>query len=660
VSSILRMSILLVFWAICAVISCITKDVESKEIMIVSMPNKIIFKKISFPHDVVNIELFGPINKPFTDKKLVKNSPSVNVRAEWRDSTLEKIFVRSPLWKVYLLANSSEFWQVSQTLKLTPLKSQVSPSDEPYGYPESEPISVAQWGHAESVVSVESQSPFPVGLEMVLNNAPGHNEMGVIYTIILIITLYALVISEYIDRRFGCVLLSIAGLTLLSCLGRRPSFDTIAGSIDFGVLMVLLGSMIMVALMWENGFFDYITLVAYKASKGHAWLLIYLLAMITAFLAAILDNVTVFLLIAPASVKLCEAAFLNTKIILITLALYAQMGGSMTPVGAPANIVIINQMAREQEINFSTFTAHMLPAAVMCMLTVYGLLFLCVGSRIYKVNEHQLVRRRKMKQPTQDILDRMEELKKRPIWIKPVPNYYNILATVEANQTPMNLILLAHIGIAFLFIIAGFILRSMPTIIPNASFGWISMLAAFLLLILANKPNISPVLARIEWGVLIYVASMFIITEVIVELGFISWLGELTTKAVMDVDINHQTISSMLIVLWLSALFSSILDNTPVAVVLLQVCIKVAHSEDLNVPLMSLVWALLLGTNYGGMGSLLGSLANEFVPVVAKEHGYIITFMDFFYMGFPIMIFNLIVSSLYLLTAQNEFGINWN
>ncbi|KAH8373964.1 hypothetical protein KR200_005335, partial [Drosophila serrata] len=661
--SIFRTSFLILLWAFAAVISFVTRDVESKERMVVSMPNTTIFKNLHLPNEIVTIDLRGPINKHYTDKMLVKNSPSIDVRVEWRDSTLERIFVRSEVWKVYVSLNEAEFSEVTTILKVIHLKKSIisiyrNLYHTSINLPEEyEPISAGEWGSARSVISFESKCDFPVGFHVVLHNSPEQPKMGLVYTFILIVSLYALVISEYIDRRFGAVLISIGALTLMSCIGLRPTFEMVASWIDFSTLMVLLGSMIMVALMWETGFFDFVTLVAYRTSKGHAWLLIYLLSMIAAIFAAILDNATVVMLLAPACIRVCEAAFLNTKIVLLILAIYAHIGGSMTPVGSAANILIINHMSREQSINFTLFTAHMLPASVMCMLSVYILLFFSVGNRIYKVQENQLERRRAMKQPTEEILHRMDELRKRRTWLKPVSDYYEILATVEANQPPMNFTLLAHIGVAFLFIFAGFVLRSMPITIPNASFAWITMLGALLLLILANQPNISPVLARIEWGILLYVSSLFIITEVIVHLGFITWLGQLTTTAVLGVEYSQQTISSMLIILWTSAVFSAFLDNTAVAAVLLKVCIEVEHSEDTILPLMSLVWALLLGSNYGGMGTLLGSLSNEFVAVVAKEHGYDITFMDFFYMGFPVMIFTLMVCSLYLLAAEVVFDL---
>ncbi|XP_017022693.2 P protein [Drosophila kikkawai] len=654
---IFRMSILLLLWVFFVTILSISHPEEEIKMTIVVMPNATVLKKITFPDNVVNVEFKGPIHKDYTDKQYIKDLPSVHVRAEWRDSTLKKIFVRSKLWKVYLSSNVSEYKHVLKKL-------QVSPSDKPYGYPKSEPISAEEWGSAVSVVSVESQSELPVGLLMILSNTEEETTMGVVYTLILIIALYALIITEYIDRCLGCILISVASLTLLACMGRLPTFEIITSWIDYGALMVLLGSMFMVAAMSDTGFFEYVTLVAYRTSKGHAWLLIYLLCMIAAFMSAVLDNVTVIMLLAPASIRLCEAAFINTKIVLIMLAMYANLGGSMTPMGAPDNILIIDRMIGDYEINFAYFTGNMLPPCVLCMLTIFGLIFVFVGERIYKIDDYQLERRRAMKKPTREIRNRMKELRRKMLtdkgsWLKPVPNYFNILATVEAYQSPMDLTLLIHIGIAVLFIIAGFILRSLPSIIPQSSFGWISMMAAFLLLILANKPDIGPLLAKIEWRILLYIASLFIISEAVLELGFITWLGHQVVTAVTNVEYNQQIIASMLILLWSSALLSAFFENTAVAAVLMMVCYEIEHADEVNIPLMSLIWALLLGTNFGGNGTLLASLSNEFVAAIAEDHGYKISFMEFFYMGFPIMLASLVVTSLYLITARAIVELGW-
>lgn len=156
---------------------------------------------------------------------------------------------------------------------------------------------------------------------------------------------------------------------------------------------------------------------------------------------------------------------------------------------------------------------------------------------------------------------------------------------------------------------------------------------------------------------LLYLTSLFILTEVIVDLGFIFWLGDLTTEAIVDTDISQQTLSGMMLILWSSALVSSFIDNSAVATILLKLCIKVGYDEATAVPLMPLVWALLLGLNYGGNGTLLGSISNEFVVMSAEQHGYDITFMDFFTVGFPIMIVTLVICSLYLIAAETILAL---
>lgn len=350
-----------------------------------------------------------------------------------------------------------------------------------------EPIGISHidWALAVSVISVQSKSDQAVGLRMTLDKSPQTAGIEVVYALCLVVVLYAMIITEYIDRYFGAILICSGALTLMAFIGHKHSFGVVAFYVNFGTLMILLGSMIMVVLLSETGFFDYVTLQAYRISKGHSWLLIFLMCMFAALMSAILDNSTVILLLAPASIRLCEAAFINTKYVLIILAIYSNLGGSTTPVGVPPNVIISTDPAMEKlGINFSYFMGHMLPAALICMAVVFGLIFCCVGGRIYKLNQNQLARRRAMKKPTPEIHERMKKLKRKMrteehLWIRPVHNYFGTLALLEANQPIMNLRLLAQIGVALVFTIGCFCVRSVPSVIPNTSLEWISMLAAF-------------------------------------------------------------------------------------------------------------------------------------------------------------------------------------
>lgn len=97
----------------------------------------------------------------------------------------------------------------------------------------------------------------------------------------------------------------------------------------------------------------------FQITSGKAWPLIYCLCIFTAILSAFLDNVTTLLLMAPVSIRLCEIMSLNPIPILTSMILYSNIGGALTPVGDPPNIIIISnsyvsKSVSSVEISFQT------------------------------------------------------------------------------------------------------------------------------------------------------------------------------------------------------------------------------------------------------------------------------------------------------------------
>jgi Na+/H+ antiporter NhaD/arsenite permease-like protein len=73
--------------------------------------------------------------------------------------------------------------------------------------------------------------------------------------------------------------------------------------------------------------------------------------------------------------------------------------------------------------------------------------------------------------------------------------------------------------------------------------------------------------------------------------------------------------------------------------------------ESSSINLMPLWWALALGACLGGNGTMIGASANVVASDLLKSRGYEISFKDFFSIGFPVMIFSVIVSMVYLIIA---------
>ncbi|XP_016965066.1 P protein [Drosophila biarmipes] len=658
---IVKISVLVALWSGFTFVLLKYKSEEDTNLMVTVMPNKTVYKDVNIHHESVEVTLRGAINPYLTNHVgNWSNCSSVAVRLEWRDLERNQSYMRSSKWIVYMSNHSRKIHQVDKLFRLSLAgwytQDRLAEDNGSLSY---------EWAYAKTVISVESISQKPVGLHMVVNTSPLKTHFSILYAAILIIALYIMFIWELGDRTLCTLVITCAALATLTMVANKPSLEFIISAVDFESLMLLLGNMIMTSLMSETGFFDYLALVAYRISKGHPWLLIALLVMVVAVCSAFIDNSTVVLLFSPSVVRLCEAMALSTTMVLIIVAMYANIGGSVTPVGGPPNVIIsTNNEVEASGLTFVRFSLRMLPPALICMVVTFVLIYSTMGKKIFILDQRQLdlaQKRREEMRPTFDVQLRIAELRRRQprrVWLYPAANYFETLATLEASNRIRKKMLLVQSLLALGFAASCFILKSVPWAIPGASLGWISMLAAFLLLILADKKDLGEILARVKWGVMLFLASLFVLTDVLHKLGLIHWVGQRTMKVIRRVDESHQTLVAMLLILWLSALLSAVIDNAAVATIIVRLCIDLTYDHHMDVQLLPIAWATILGTSYGANGTLLGSCSNEFATAVARDHGYEISFRKFFVVGFPIMLVTIVICSVYLVTAH--FVFNWH
>ena len=144
----------------------------------------------------------------------------------------------------------------------------------------------------------------------------------------------ALIFSEKINRS----IVAIAGSILMIGMGKLFGFyseEAAIEAIDFNTLGLLLGMMILVAMLEPTGFFEYLAVLAARASKGKPIRLFALLGIITTILSMFLDNVTTVVLIAPVTILISEILGVNPLPYLVAEALLSNTGGVATLVGDP-------------------------------------------------------------------------------------------------------------------------------------------------------------------------------------------------------------------------------------------------------------------------------------------------------------------------------------
>ncbi len=160
-------------------------------------------------------------------------------------------------------------------------------------------------------------------------------------------------------------------------------------------------------------------------------------------------------------------------------------------------------------------------------------------------------------------------------------------------------------------------------------------------MLLIGNQDIDEILGSIEWSTILFFTGLFIIVGGLQQVGLINELANLLITTT-----SGNIVVTMIILLWLSAILSSFLDNIPFVATLIPLILTM---QTKGIDVLPLWWAISLGACLGGNGSLIGASANVVLSNVGSKHGFPITFKNYFKVGFPLMILSIVLSTVYLL-----------
>jgi Na+/H+ antiporter NhaD/arsenite permease-like protein len=402
-----------------------------------------------------------------------------------------------------------------------------------------------------------------------------------------------LIFTEKMNRSIT----GIAGAVVMVGAGTTLGFysqDEAVLAIDFNTLGLLFGMMVLVALLEPTGFFQYLAVWAARLSKGRLVRLMVLLGTITTVLSMFLDNVTTVVLIAPVTVLICEILGLNPVPFLITEALLSNTGGVATLVGDPPNVLI----ASAAGLSFNDFLTHSLPIVLFAWLAALFLLL-------------YLFRKDLSLQPSNtDAVLKLD------------PN-----EALHDRKTTIRVLIV--LGIALVFFFIHHTLHVQPAFIA---------LAAGAVALVWIQPDLHKVLQRIEWNVLIFFGTLFVMVGGLESAGVLHQLATLIGKAG-----NFSPILFGVITIWMVAGLSAVVDNIPITIALIPVFLDL---ELAGINVQPLWWALAFGAGFGGNGTIIGSTANVFVASLSERTKYPITSRTWNKRGLPVMIVTCFVGSL--------------
>lgn len=411
--------------------------------------------------------------------------------------------------------------------------------------------------------------------------------------LIIFITTLVFVSLEKINR----TVIALSGallFILLKILTQQEAFL----SIDFNTIGLLTGMMIMVSIIKRTGLFQYLAIKISKLAHGNIFYLLFFLSIITGILSSILDNVTTIILIVPITLAICENLEISPIPLVLSEIFASNIGGTATLIGDPPNIII----GSAAHLSFMDFIINLAPFALILLILLPFFVRL-----FYK------------KEMSQNIKEAWEKVEK--------------FDEKKAIEDP---VLLKKSLLVFLLTILVFIFHHSL----GLEAATVALAGATLLLLVSNIDP-ADTLLEVEWSTLFFFMGLFIVVAGVEKIGLFQWLS----NKIINLTKENLTLTTLAI-LWVSGISTSVINNISYTISMVPVIQNIGEATSFN--LNPLWWALSLGACLGGNGTFIAAAANLVGVNVLKRQGIIITFKDFFRIGFPIMLISMLLSSIYL------------
>jgi Na+/H+ antiporter NhaD/arsenite permease-like protein len=401
---------------------------------------------------------------------------------------------------------------------------------------------------------------------------------------------YALIASELVHKTIAALAGGVA-MILLHVLDQHEAF----GAVDWNVIFLLLGMMVIANVMRQTGVFGWVAIRAVQIAGNDPWRIMVALCVITAVASAFLDNVTTVVLVGPVTLYLAAALGVSPVPYLIAEIMASNIGGAATLIGDPPNILIGSAAG----IDFATFAWNMAPVSIVVFVV-----FLIVARWMF----------RSALDAQRDTIGTIE------------------LDTVGVITDPGRM----RLSVAVLLLtVAGFLVAG-PLGYEPATVALLGASALFLVI----REDPTEVFERVEWSTLLFFVGLFVVVEGVVAVGIVDaiaeWLFEVTGGAVAPASVA---------LLWLSGIASGIIDNIPYTATVIPI---VEGMGARGVPVEPLWWALAMGADFGGNATLIGASANVVIVQMSARAGHPITFRQFLGPGIVIVFCSLLVSTVYL------------
>ena len=400
-------------------------------------------------------------------------------------------------------------------------------------------------------------------------------EKNMTLQMILALGIFLICLIFIFTEKINKTIVALGGATLYMVLQFVPQDKAFTSCIDWNVIFLLIGMMIMVGIIKDSGLFEYIAIYLAKKSLGNPKIIIIALFMVSGIISAFIDSVSATIIIAPISILIAVELGISPIPFVIAGAIAANIGGTATLIGDPANLMI----ASEVNFSFLDYLQNIFLFVMFLLAVSSGVIYLFFRKQLVVPNER---RARVME------FNEKELLRNKPLVIYSLVTFAIFLALLIFQKS-------FHL--------------------PPAT---IALLAAMMMLFKTRPKDFEHFICHeIHWGTILFFIGLFIMVGALEESGIIPLFSE----QIKGLTKNDDRLLAVFII-WIPGFIASFVDNVPYVATMLPVLKGITSN-------VGVWWAFVLGAVLSGNGSLLGSTASIVSVGISKKSGYPISFWKF-------------------------------
>jgi Na+/H+ antiporter NhaD/arsenite permease-like protein len=413
----------------------------------------------------------------------------------------------------------------------------------------------------------------------------------VIAGLVVFVATYALIATERIHKTIAAMAGGTA-MVLLGIVSQEEAFE----HIDFNVIFLLAGMMILAGIVRKTGVFGWMAVRAARFAGGDPYRILVVMCVITAVASALLDNVTTVVLVGPITLFLAARLGMNPMPFIIAEILASNIGGLGTLIGDPPNILI----GSAADLDFLSFALNMGPLAAINLVG-----FLVAARWLFR---------------SELSLD---------------PEQRDALLALDEREMIANPRLLRQSVVVLGLTLIGFLVHGPLGYEPAT----VALTGAVVLMIVAREDP-HEILREVEWPTLFFFIGLFMLIAGVIEIGLIDAIA----SALISVTGGTLELGAF-VILWLSAILSGVIDNIPYTATMIPVVAEMSKPHE---PSQALWWALAAGADLGGNFTIIGASANVILASMSEREGHPITFGTFLRYAVPVTLGSILISTAYI------------